>query len=127
MEVKVELVANQHSSIFSSLLMSRSQTSQRQLESANNLVEYVKSNQVDRVEMPENSGSVGNLVETNVEVADSLSIHSNSRENMMLELSWPRRTRLTWLKLSQQLPRPSPSPPTTISRPRPSHSSVSRQ
>ena len=61
--------ADQHSSSSSSSQMSESHISKRLVESTNNTVEYMKSTPVDRVEMTEDSSSVGNLVEVNVEVA----------------------------------------------------------
>ena len=47
----------------------------------------MKNTPVDRVELTEDSSSMGNLVEVNVEVVESFSIHSHSRErsDMMLE------------------------------------------
>ena len=47
----------------------------------------MKNTPIDRLKLPEDSSSMGNLVEVNVEVAESVFIHSHSREgsNMMLE------------------------------------------
>ena len=39
-------------------------------------MENVKNTPVDRVELPEDSSSMGNLVKVNVEVAESVFIHS---------------------------------------------------
>ena len=47
----------------------------------------MKNTPIDRLKLPEDSSSMGNLVEVNVEVAESVFIHSHSREgsDMMLE------------------------------------------
>ena len=78
-------------------------------------MEYMKNTTVDKVELPEDSSSVGNLVEVNVEVAVSFFIHSSSRErsNMMLEKE-PRDT----VEVAKEFDRGDLLP-----QPRPRHSS----
>ena len=64
-EVNVELAADQHFSISSSLPMSKSYTSQSQSEYTDNTVEDAKDTKVDRVEMHLDSS----WVDVNVKLA----------------------------------------------------------